>query len=248
MPINPAISSDIRKPAPSLARLPTARLAKGTASARLYRREGNRHENDTVILLIPHSDDRTPQTAIVKATLGGQNVEIDFLWHIQGVDTGSLEKQAVEMRMTVRAGSRVGEMLVPIMHPLHCMQSRLANVVTLDRDTDLARRQFEASPIVLREYLFEVLANGGHRHVTSVLQGLSEYLLSDPVGRKAHNEMKNDPAAIFHQLENDERLDERWREKMLMAIRERIAVRREAWHKMVLRRLLKRAEPGSAKP
>ncbi|WP_341896752.1 hypothetical protein [Sphingobium sp. YR657] len=198
-------------------------------------------------LLIPHSDDHTPQTAIVQATIAGQDVEIDFLWHVKGVDTASLEKQAVEVRMTVRAGSRAGQMLVPIMHPLHCMQSRLANVVTLHRHTDLARRQLEASPIVLREYLFEVLASGGHRHVTSVLQGLSDYLLSDPVGRKAHKEMKNDPAAIFARFQHDDRLDERWREKSLAAIRQKIADRREAWHMMVLRRLLKGAGSGSAK-
>ncbi|MEC3909432.1 hypothetical protein U5A82_02770 [Sphingobium sp. CR2-8] len=193
-------------------------------------------------LLIPHSDDHTPQTAIVQATIGEQDVEIDFLWHVKGVNTASLEKQAVEVRMHVRAGSRTGQMLIPIMHPLHCMQSRLANVVTLHRDTDLARRQLEASPIVLREYLFEALAAGGHRHVTSVLQGLADYLLSDPVGRKAHKVMKNDPAAVFAHFQDDDRLDERWREKSLGAVRQKIAERREAWHMMVLRRLFKGAD------
>lgn len=190
-------------------------------------------------LLIPKSDDHTPQTAIVQATIDGQEIEIDFLWHIKGVDTASLERQAIEVNMNVRAGHKSGQMRIPIMHPLHCMQSRLANVVTLHRNTDLARRQLEASPIVLREYLSEVLASDGHRHVTSVLQSLRDYLLADPVGRKAHKVMKHDPAMILAHFQDDDRLDPRWREKSLAAMREAITNRREAWHTMLIRRLWK---------
>jgi hypothetical protein len=91
------------------------------------------------------------------------------------------------------------------------MQSRLANVVALHRNTDLAHRQLEASSIVLREYLAETFTAGGHRHVTSVLQALHDYLLTDPIGRKARKVMKNDPAAIFAYFQGDERLGERWR-------------------------------------
>lgn len=188
-------------------------------------------------LLIPQGDDHTPQTAIVKATIGEQEVEIDFLWHVKGVDTASLEKQAVEIRMTVRAGSKFGELRIPIMHPLHCMQSRLANVVALHRDTNLAHRQLEASAIVLREYLAEMLAIDAHRHVTSVMQSLHDYLLTDPIGRKAHKVMKNDPAKILAYFQDDERLDERWREKSLAAMRQAIMDRRSAWHATLMRRL-----------
>ena len=163
-------------------------------------------------LRIPRADDHTPQTAVVSATIDGQEIEIDFLWHVKGVDPTSLEKQAVEIRLTVRVGGKIGELRVPIMHPLHCMQSRIANVVDLHRDTDLSRRQLEALPIVLREYLSEALDDGGHRHVTGVLQALHGYLLSDPTGRKAHKAMENDPAAILDHFQDDERLDARWRQ------------------------------------
>lgn len=179
-------------------------------------------------LLIPDSDDHTPQTAIVQATIGEQDIEIDFLWHIKGVEASSLEKQAVEMRLTVRIGERTGELRIPIMHPFHCLQSRLANVVDLGRNTDLARRQLEASPIVLREYLCEILDAGGQKHVTGVLQALYDYLISDPNGRKAHREMKNDPADILDRFQDDERLDERWREKSLRSMRRTLAERRSA--------------------
>lgn len=92
---------------------------------------------------------------------------------------------------------------------------------------------------MLREYLAETLKAGGHRHVTSVLQGLHDYLLTDPIGRKAHKVMKNDPAAIFAYFQDDERLDERWREKSLPAMRKTIMDRRRAWHTMLTKRLWK---------
>lgn len=186
-------------------------------------------------VLIPDPDDHTPQTAIVKATIGGQEITIDFLWNIQGVDHVSLEKQAVEIILTVRAGERNGELRVPIMHPLHCMQSRIANVTALHRDTELARRQLEASPIVLREYLSEVLGNGQHKHVTGVLQALYAYLISDPNGRQAHKIMANDPAEVLCHFQKDERLDERWRNKSLGSMLSTVADRRTAWGAMKAR-------------
>jgi hypothetical protein len=181
---------------------------------------------------IPIADDHTPQTAIVLAQVGGHQLAIDFLGHIKGVDQGQMEKQAVELNLTVRAGKKVGALKIPIMHPFHCMQSRLANVVELGRETDLAHRQLDASPIVLREFLSDMLATGGHKHVTSVLQALYDYLLTDTNGRKAHKRMKNDPAAILDYFQDDARLDLRWREMSLASMRRTIAVRRTAWGAM----------------
>jgi hypothetical protein len=186
-------------------------------------------------LFIPTGDDHTPQTAIVKARIEDQEVEIDFLYHVKGVHAPSLERQAVEILLTVRIGDRLGELRVPLMHPLHCLQSRLANVVDLGRESDLARRQLEASPIVLREYLLETLSDGGHKHVTGVLQALHDYLLTDPTGRKAHRQMRNDPAMVLAAFQEDERLDERWRHLSLAPMRQRITDRRTAWGAMKAR-------------
>lgn len=183
-------------------------------------------------VLIPDADDHTPQTAIVQATIDDQEITIDFLWHIKGVDQASLERQAVEMILKVKVGDQNGELRIPIMHPLHCMQSRLANVIELHRGTDLAHRQLEASPIVLREYLSEVLKDGGHKHVTTVLQALYTYLLSDPNGRRAHKRMTNDPADILMHFQADNRLDQRWREKSLVPMCQKITNRRSAWGAM----------------
>ena len=181
---------------------------------------------------VPKGDDHTPQTAIVSATIHGETVEIDFLYHVKGVKSDSMQKQAVQLVLTVHVGGETGRLHVPIMHPLHCMQSRLANVVELGRSTDLAKRQMEASSVVLAEYLSERLDDGGAKHVTGVLQSLHQYLLTDSTGKKAHHHMRNDPARILDRFVDDERLDERWRRLTLRAMRDRVAERRTAWGAM----------------
>ena len=189
-------------------------------------------------LHIPNRSDHTPQTAVVKATINGREIEIDFLWHVLGVDDERLVKQAEQLKLTVRIGSQIGLLLLPIMHPLHCMQSRIANVVELKRRSELSIRQMEASPIVLREYLSERLNTGGQKHVIGVLQVLFHYLKSDINGRKAHKHMNNDPADVLTAFQDDPRLDERWRDKSLRSMRDTLTTKRQAWLTRMLRGVL----------
>jgi hypothetical protein len=187
------------------------------------------------MVVTPHPDDHTPQTAIVHAMIAGNHVEIDFLWHVMGVNDAQLKRQAAQIRMKIKLLEGTAELNVPIMHPLHCMQSRLANVVQLGRKTSLALNQLEASPIVLREFLLEQLTNGSSKHVTGVLQALYSYLSTDLVGRKAHKHMSNDPGLVLDVFQDDKRLDERWREKSLRSMRESLRRKRTAWGSMTAR-------------
>jgi hypothetical protein len=180
-------------------------------------------------LRIPKMGDATPQSAIVEATIDGHDIEIDFLTHVLGVEDTDLKKAAVNIVLQVKMAKGIGTLKVPIMHPFHCLQSRIANVVTLHRKQDVARRQLEASPIVLREYMSEMLAAGDHREATDTLEHVFEYLRSDVVGKGAHRIMKNDPAAILDHFAEDERIDIRYRENTLANMRQQLAERRKAW-------------------
>ena len=101
------------------------------------------------------------------------------------------------------------------MHPLHCLQSRVANIFDLGRNDGTSRRQLAAAPIVLREYIAQSLADGEKREAIDILQALFEYLRSDINGRKAHRILNYDPINILRHFRSDERLDARWREKSL---------------------------------
>jgi hypothetical protein len=195
------------------------------AAAKLAEQIGGR-------LRIPTMDDATPQSAIVEATIDGHDIEIDFLTHVLGVDDAGLKKAAVNIVLQVCTAEGIGILKVPIMHPFHCLQSRIANVVTLHRKQDIARRQLEASPIVLREYINEMLTAGDHREATDTLERIFEYLRSDVVGRGAHRIMKNDPATLLDYFAEDERIDVRYRENTLANMQRQLANRRTAWGRM----------------
>lgn len=148
---------------------------------------------------------------------------------MQGVPDDRLQKSAADLTFQVRTTDGVTELKVPIMHPFHCLRSRIANVVELHRRDDTAVRQLEAAPIVLREYISEMLDAGKERNATDTLQALFDYLRSNPTGRKAHTIMRNDPAALFEFFAADPRIDPRYRQHNLVAMRRQLAARRSAW-------------------
>tara|TARA_R100000365_G_C2737604_1_gene66680 strand:+ start:1162 stop:1335 length:174 start_codon:yes stop_codon:yes gene_type:complete len=47
--------------------------------------------------------------------------------------------------------------------------------------------------------------------------------------------MRNDPSAVLDTFQNDERLDERWREKSLRSMRASLKSKRTAWGMMAER-------------
>jgi hypothetical protein len=165
----------------------------------------------------------------VVATIDGHAVEIDFLTHVKGVPDDRLQKSAADLVFQIKTASGVASLKVPIMHPFHCLGSRLANVIELGRRDDTAMRQLEAAPFVVAEYVEEMLAAGRQADATGTLQALFTYLRSDRNGRRAHIVMTNDPAAIFDRFADDDRLDLRYRQNNLATMRRQIAARRTAW-------------------
>lgn len=163
---------------------------------------------------VPNPDNTTFQTAIVYATIGGFAIDIDFLSHVKGVQRG-LEQGVVDLVLPYDHEGVQGEVALRLMHPLHCLQSRVANVTDLGRDDGTSRRQLAAAPIVLREYIAESLTDGEEREAIEVLQALFKYLRSDINGRNAHRVLRHDPVDILKHFIADGRLDARWRERSL---------------------------------
>jgi hypothetical protein len=181
----------------------------------------------------PTLDDMTPHTAIVTADVGGEHLVIDFIDTVLGVQPSKLEKLAVEISAPVKFEGQAGMLLIPVMHPLHCLQSRIANRTKLHRRDDLAERQLQASVYVLREYLREMLKEGQLDEVTATLKDLFGYLRSDPEGRRSPSILTFDTISIFEELSTDLRLDERYRTKTIGPMIERLKrVRSHLWPKI----------------
>jgi hypothetical protein len=181
----------------------------------------------------PTPDDMTPHTAIVTADVAGQHLIIDFIDTVLGVQPNRLEKRALEITAPIKIDGETGTLLIPVMHPLHCFQSRIANRFTLRRSDDLAERQLQASVYVVREYLREMLSNGQVDEAIATIRDLFGYLKSDVNGRKAWSVLKFDPISIFGELSADPRLDERYRGKTVKPMVERLKrVRSHLWPKI----------------
>lgn len=164
----------------------------------------------------------------MEAVIDGHAVAIDFLTHVKGVPDDRLQRSAADLVFQIAAGTEMVTLRVPIMHPFHCLCSRIANVIDLGRNDDTALRQLNAAPIVLREYISEMLGAGRPDDAIGTFTALFDYLRSDLTGRKAHIVMQNDPAAIFDAFADDPRLDDRYRTNNLATMRRQLAKRRAA--------------------
>jgi hypothetical protein len=176
-------------------------------------------------VLLPDPDDHTPNSALVMAEIDGREIEIDFLSDVAGVKANALEREAVELIVPVH-GEGVDQLAIPVMHPLHCLQSRIANVATLGRRDPVALRQLAAAPIVLHAYIDEMLAIGDTHEAMATLQHLFAYLRGDIAARAISALPMSDPGAILTAFVRDRRLDWRFRWFNLRAMRRKLNARR----------------------
>lgn len=118
---------------------------------------------------------------------------------------------------------------VPLMHPVLCMQSRIANVLhpATKRRDDTAMRQLHAAPIVVREYIAEALDDGDRREAHLCLQEIFRYLRSDVLGHSTHAQTPIDPLDIIHHFADDPRFDSRYREHNITSMIAEIEDRRQ---------------------
>lgn len=161
--------------------------------------------------------------AVVEAKINGQVVKVDFLNHVLGVESKDLVKFAVDLMLPVKSEDGSAELPLPIMHPLHVLQSRIANVLRLEPPVhseafsaaSTRRRQANAAPIVLREYVSERLETGEVRGAQGTLRQLAFWLGSQEDGRRALEATVNDPLHVLMTFADDSRLDCRWRQHNL---------------------------------
>ena len=138
---------------------------------------------------IPGADDHTPSSGVID--LGDARLDeerVDFVSYVQGPGD-KVGKAAVIISIENPFGESGERIPVRIMHPVHCLESKLANRVTIGRDSIPAQTQLEATVPILREFVSEMLAigKGDHRSTAArtavdALSELAHYLRSDPIG------------------------------------------------------------------
>jgi hypothetical protein len=177
-------------------------------------------------LRLPKAGDHSPSVAVVEAQIGEDWVEVDFINNVIGVDSGPLERWATELLIPSRINGAQATLALPVMHPLHCLQSRIANVHTLGRQTPLALDQMHAAPHILQSYIDDMLELGDHREASKTLNALFKYLVGAIDGRNALKLLGDDLLSVFERFANDDRFDARYRLFNLNSIIIRLRFRR----------------------
>lgn len=170
----------------------------------------------------------TPNTAIIIATINGKRTTIDILHSILGVKTDRMQKNVVTLGLPFDTPAGTEYVPISVMHPFHCLQSRIANVVhpAMQRRDEAAMRQLRAAPHILRSYLFECLEAGEMSDAAACVQEMFEYLRSDPYGRNAHLDPGIDLLPIVRAIGGHPACHEHYRTRSIPAMIEEIERRR----------------------
>jgi hypothetical protein len=168
-------------------------------------------------LYVPGPDDHTPNTAKVVATIDGRTVEIDFMGGLLGIVRRELQSSVSELSVPGTIDGKVAQVIIRVLHPLLCFKSRVINMLhpaTLRTDS-IARKQLDASLIVMQIHIEEALADGDFKEVKECFRTLNRYLKSDAYVKRADRDLGADGLDIIKAFLEDERLDARYREKQL---------------------------------
>lgn len=175
----------------------------------------------------------SPNTALVTAVWDGKKLEIDFLNGILGVSRRELENGVSALSAAAMIDGKEVEVRVAIMHPVSCLKSRVANMLspaTMRRDR-VAWSQLHAAIAVLNCYLDDALMDRDWKEAKTCIQAIATYLRSNSYGRQAKAELGVDLIDILKRLEDRPEIDERYREKilrpMISVIEEKQAARLE---------------------
>lgn len=173
---------------------------------------------------IPEPDDHTPNTAVVLATVNGKTLLIDFIGHVLGVRTKHLAGNSIEIDVPCVFDAREAHVLVNLMHPVHCLQSRVANVLhpAMRREDDTSRRQLAAAVPIVREYIVERLEVGDLKEATESTRDFFGWLKTDEFARQMHVETETDPLPALEAIARAPGWDERYRTLILNKMVERI--------------------------
>jgi hypothetical protein len=165
-------------------------------------------------VLRPSPEDmNTPNTAVVITKIGGHDVKIDFLNGVLGVRREELQDGVSLIALQAEVNGEVREVQVPVLHPVLCLKSRVANMLSpiLARRDPLARRQLRAAVVIVRRYIDDALIDGDWKEVKHCLSAIFRYLRSDQFGKRADAELNVDILAILKSFVNDDRIDFRYR-------------------------------------
>jgi hypothetical protein len=156
-------------------------------------------------LYVPTLDDHTPSSGrVVARNVLGRTLEVDFLHSLAGLSESDVRRNAVEIK------DQQGRVLLRVMHPLYCLESRVRNLALLpDKRNRFGVAQAQLAVRVMRQHVMRVLDEpNGVRKALKLIERLADLALSEP-GKRCFVDYRVDllraipaqavPAAEFQQ-------------------------------------------------
>lgn len=171
---------------------------------------------------LPEPFENTPNTGIVTfVDPSGHDRRIDFLGDPYGLNFDDVSKWSVEVDVP-RPGASV---TFRVMHPVHCLQSRIANVGGLPGyQTAHALAQAQASVSCAREYIRDVLDHAGAKAAGRLNERVYRFTWGDLHARNVFRDYGID---AFAAVLVDERMSPDFLTKRYPDMQRRLARRRK---------------------
>lgn len=152
-------------------------------------------------------EDHTPNSGVVVVDYDGEELIIDFLWNVQGMDKSDVEKERFEMTIPTPDGEGTS---FYILSPFLCLVSRISNILTLHRTDQHSLDQLRVAIVIVNCLIDEYLNAGEEKQARNVVENVYKLAKSKAEGIRIFTEFDID---IFEAVPEDSRFNENFKKE-----------------------------------
>ncbi len=178
-------------------------------------------------------DDHTPNSGIVLIDYDGEELRIDFLWNVQGLDKKEVVRQRFEMLFRAPDDDEVS---FYILSPFLCLVSRISNILTLNRTDQHSLDQLRAAIVIVNCLINEDLDAGNEKKARQTVENVFRTAMSKTEGIRVFTTFNID---IFEAVPEDERFDVNFRKERYPRMKQALSDARENKINQLRKRSLK---------
>ena len=154
------------------------------------------------------TDDHSPNSGIVMIDYdGGDELRIDFLWQVLGMERSEVEKERFEMFLPVKESAPLP---FYILSPFLCLLSRSANVLILKRTDKHSLDQLKAAIVIVKCLINESLNDDQEEMARNIAENVFKLAVSKTEGIRLFTEFDID---IFEAVPQDDRFNQKFLEE-----------------------------------
>ena len=173
---------------------------------------------------LPNIDDHaTPNAAKIIFHDHGVALEIDVMRDTLGVRPEEIREMAIPVELRDRQTGAPTGTSFHVMHPVHCMESRVYKVLVLNQNTTHATKQLRASVLCAREFIQALLGTGRIRDALRLQERIFRFVMADHHGQRISAAVGIDP---FDAVVRSEALPEAFRSKRYPQMQSALAKKR----------------------